>query len=211
MNSKITEQLRWRYATKMFDPSKKLNNEQLGTIFEATRLTPSSFGLSPWKLLIVEDPVIRKRLRPASWNQSQIVDASHLLILCTPEQFSPEHLDHFINTSAEQRAVEVSSLAGYKELIEGFIGRMNPGQQLEWMRKQAYIALGNLLSVTAMMGVDSCPMEGFDREQYNQILSLPSRGLDATVVCAIGHRSSEDKYSELKKVRFPLEEVVIKV
>lgn len=206
MESTIIDALNWRSAVKKFDTSKKLTDSQLATILEAARLSPSSYGLQPWRFVVVTDPAVRAQLREASWGQAQITDASHLVVLAaqTPDDAL---VDSYVANIAMSRGVSIDSLAGLAQMIKGMLAGMSAEQRLQWAQKQVYIALGVMLTVTAMLGVDSCPMEGFDPAKYDEILNLPQQGLHATVVCALGSRAAEE--TTLSKIRLPMDVVVV--
>lgn len=206
----IMQALQWRYATKMFDANKKLSEADFQKLLDALVLTPSSFGLQPWKFVVVENPELRAQLRPHSWGQSQITDASHLLVLCRvntiDEAFIQKNLDQIVKI----RGVSQESLQGYKEMM---IGNLVTGERAkiidQWARNQVYIALGNLMTVAAALEIDACPIEGFDANKYDEILDLKKYGLSSCVVLPVGYRSEEDKYQQVKKVRFEKKDLVI--
>ncbi|HEX8994087.1 MAG TPA: NAD(P)H-dependent oxidoreductase [Candidatus Paceibacterota bacterium] len=206
MESTIINALNWRSAVKKFDTSKKLTDSQLATILEAARLSPSSYGLQPWRFVVVTDPAVRMKLREASWGQAQVTDASHFIVLAaqTPDDAL---VDSYVANIAMSRGVNVDSLAGLAQMIKGMLAGMSAEQRLQWAQKQVYIALGVILTVAAMLGVDSCPMEGFDPAKYDEILNLPEQGLHATVVCALGSRAAEE--TTLSKIRLPMDVVVV--
>ena len=208
--SNIIEKLNWRYATKKFD-TKKLSDEKLDILLESLRLSASSFGLQTWKFILVENTEIREKLVPASWGQQQVKDASHLLVFARPEKIDEKDVDVFITSIAEQRGVTTDSLAEYKAFISGFMSKMDEDQKAVWMSRQIYLALGNLLTVAAIEDVDTCPMEGFEPDKYDEILGLSEKGLKSVVVCPIGYRHADDKYSEIKKVRFSKEDIFITI
>ncbi|MCX6780379.1 MAG: NAD(P)H-dependent oxidoreductase [Candidatus Magasanikbacteria bacterium] len=207
--SNIIEQLNWRAAVKLFDPEKKISETEVEQLLEVLRLSPSSFGLQPWKFIVVKDVETRKKLQAASYNQTQVIDASHFIVLCSKTSLNQEDVDHYIETVASVRGIIKEDLSGMEKSLSGFISHKSPDEFAVWSTKQVYIALGNLLSACAMAGIDACPMEGFEVSKYNEILELTSLGLTANVVCAIGYRSESDRGGSNKKVRFPKEEVVI--
>lgn len=206
--SDIIERLNWRYATKVFNPEKKVHPVTLERAMESLRLSASSFGLQPWKFVLVEDSKLKKELLPHSWNQTQVVDADQLVVFCRPTHFGTSDIDRFISFSARERGVPRESLAGYEQMMKGFLPKMNK----EWMEKQIYLALGNFLTSCAVLGLDACPMEGFSAPDYDRILGLEQKGLASVVVCPVGYRDAEkDKYAQLKKLRYPLNELVVKL
>ena len=199
--NQLIEDLNWRYATKKFDSSKLISEETIEIIKESLRLVPSSFGLQPLKYLIIEDENLRALLREKSFNQSQITDASHLIVLCSYTQINEEFIDNHIRNTAETRSISQDSIAGYGNYVKKQVLSMNREKLAEWNCKQAYIALGHLLHTCANLHIDATPMEGFEEEAYNEILNLGEKGLQAVLVCPIGYRSDEDSTQYLTKVR----------
>ncbi len=204
----IIESLNWRYATKEFDKTKRISSEDINTIAESLRLTPSSFGLQPWKFLIVSNQEIKDSLLPHSWNQKQVTDCSHHIIFCLPTEFNESHIDAFINDTAETRGQDIADLEGYSQMMKGFLSSKSDEQKRVWMKNQIYIALGGLMTTCALMKIDACPMEGIIASKYDEVLGLSSKGLMTAVACPIGYRASSDKYASAPKVRFPLNDVV---
>jgi len=208
----VVHQLRWRYSVKRFDPTRKLPPEVWQPLEEALVLTPSSYNLQPWKFLVITDQAVKERLLPASWNQRQIADGSHVVVMAIQKHLRIEDIDAHIRRIAEVRGTPPETLAGYRTVaIADLIDGARSLSITEWAIRQAYIALGNLLTAAAMLGIDTCPMEGFEPAKYDQILGLARRGLSAAVVCVLGYRSAEDRYAKLPKVRFPLESVVERI
>lgn len=199
----------FRYATKKFDPAYNIPADALQALRESLRLTASSFGLQPWKFIEVDNKQLREALQAASWHQTQITQASKLFVFARPDKFGPAEIAHFIAATAKVRSIPVDSLVGYQQTMEGFLGAMDQTALDFWMEKQSYIALGNLLTSAALLGLDACPIEGISRPDYDRILGLPERGLRALVVCAVGRRAEDDKYASLAKVRYAEEEVFL--
>jgi nitroreductase len=211
-SQQLLDRLNWRYATKQFDLNRKINAQDWAVLEEALLLTPSSGGLQPWKFIVVTDPVVRAKLLPASYGQAQITDASHLVVFAAKKNFSEADVDAFINYTASARGVPVESLAQYRGmLVGGIVQAMDEPARDAWARNQAYIALGNFLTSAALLGVDACPMEGFDRAQYDEILGLRAKGLASAVIATVGYRASTDKYANALKVRFPKEQVFTRI
>jgi nitroreductase len=205
-------QLNWRYATKQFDPKKKINEQNWEALEESLRLTPSSGGLQPWKFVVVVDPDIREKLRPASYGQAQISDASHLVVFAVKTNFGADDVDAHIKQVAEAQGAPLESLTPFRNmLVAGIVQSRDEAGRTAWARNQAFIALGNLLTSAALLGIDACPMEGFDPAQYDEILGLRAKGLSAVVIAALGYRLPTDKYANAPKVRFPKEQVFLKV
>lgn len=201
----MIDKLNWRYATKQYDATKKLTQEQVAQLQEAIRLAPTSYGLQPFKVLVIENPEVRTKLREQSWGQPQITDASHLFVFVAQNTMEPEHIDKYVSFTAETRGMNVEDLKGYGDFMKGAVGNMTAEQQAIWNAKQAYIALGILMAQAAEMGVDSTPMEGFSKEGYNEILGLTD--YQTVVVAALGFRSADDQLQHAAKVRKPITEL----
>lgn len=212
LNTSIEQQLNWRYATKKFDPSKKISEKDWRTLEESLRKSPSSFGLQPWKFIIVKNPDLRKQLLPNSWNQPQIVDASHLVVICAQKEVSHSDVETFLAAISTTRNVPVSALQDYGGMMKGFIDRLaSQGTCEAWTTHQAYLALGMLLSTAATLKIDACPLEGINAVAYDEILNLNQSGYSTKVACALGYRSSEDATASYTKVRYSREQVVIEL
>lgn len=205
-------QLNWRYATKQFDPKRKISAQDWATLEEALLLTPSSGGLQPWKFIVVTDPAVRAKLTPASYGQAQISDASHLVVFASRNNFGEADVDAHLNNVAKAQGIPVEALAALRGmLVGGIVKSMDETVRNAWARNQTYIALGNLLTSASLLGIDACPMEGFDRSQYDEILGLKAQGLAAAVIATLGYRSATDKYASASKVRFPREQIFVQV
>lgn len=205
-------QLHWRYATKQFDPNRKISAPDWAALEEMLLLTPSSGGLQPWKFIVVTDPAVRAKLTPASYGQSQINDASHLVVFAAKNNFSEADVDAHLKNVSEAQSTPIEKLAPLRNmLVGGIVQRMDESARNAWARNQAYIALGNLLTSAALLGIDACPMEGFDRAQYDDILDLKSKGLATAVIATLGYRSATDKYADAPKTRFPKAQLFIHV
>jgi nitroreductase len=201
--------LKWRYAVKKFDPSKEIPAETWAILEQSLVLAPSSTGLQPWKFAVVSDPELKKKLQPAAYNQPQIVDCSHLVVICAKAPPTTADADRHVARTAEVRGVEISTLDAFRKMVVG------PTQKPEdeatsWAARQAYIALGMFLTTAAMIGVDACPMEGFDPPKFDEILGLKAHGVKSFALAAAGYRSADDKYGSLPKVRLPIEEVIVR-
>jgi len=204
----VLRQLHWRYATKKFDPTRKIAAEDWRSLEQALVRSPSSFGLQPWKFFVVTDPDLKATLKTASWNQSQITDASHLVVFAIKKNLGAADVDRYLARIAEVRSVPLESLDGFKKMLLGSLSR--PVEEVNaWATRQLYIALGFFLSAAAMLGIDACPMEGFQPEQYDAILGLTEMGYGATVLATAGYRAADDPYIKLPKVRFKPEDVVV--
>lgn len=205
----ITEALNWRYATKKFDPAKKVSEADVNELLEAARLAPSSYGLQPWTFVIVTNPELRKKLREHAWNQPQITDASHLIVLATRTDLDENYIKKYVKKIAEVRKVPVDSLKSYEDMMAGDIAKRPQEERINWGKRQTYIALGFLLFAAVQKRIDACPMEGFDAEKFDEVLGLKKMNLTATVLCAVGYRASDDVHSQHAKVRFSKSDVVI--
>ena len=202
--SSIVQSLKWRYATKKFDASKKISANDLATLMECIQLTATSYGLQPYKVLNIENEALRAKMQAASWGQNQVVDASHVLVFCAFNEITPNMVDEYIALKANIQSIPLDKLTGYGTFMKSKIKAKTPAEILEWNARQIYIALGNLLAACGELNIDACPMEGFEPEKYDEILGLKAKGLTAVLVCPIGYRSSEDVTQHAPKVRKPL-------
>jgi nitroreductase len=191
----------WRYATKKFDATKKISNENLETLKEAIRLSTSSYGLQPYKVLIIENPEIRAKLQPVSWGQSQITEASHLFVFANIIDIQENHIDEYVTNIANTRGIKTEDLKGYSDFMKSKIIYLDTGIKSVWTSKQTYLALANLMNAAAELKIDVTPMEGFEPEKYNEILGLNEMGLNASLVATIGYRHEEDQTQYFAKVR----------
>jgi nitroreductase len=207
----VINQLNWRLATKTFDPDKKISDNDLDALLEALRLTPSSYGLQPWKFVVINDLELRKKLQAASYGQKQVKDASHLIVLCAKTSLGQNDVENYIETAARVRGLKLEDLSGFKKILSEFIGSKSKEELQIWAIKQVYIALGNLLTTCAMIKIDSCPMEGFDARAYDQILGLDKLGVTAVLICPVGYRLENAPEIKNKKVRFSRDELIIEV
>jgi nitroreductase len=201
----------WRYATKKFDATKKISDEDLASLKEAIRLSASSYGLQPYKVLIVENPELRAQLQPVSWGQSQIVDASHLLVFANIINFGEKEIDATINNMATTRNLPLEALQGYGDFMKSKLVSLPEDVKNTWTSKQTYLALGNLLNAAAELKIDVTPMEGFEPEKYNEILGLDKLGLNTSLVATIGYRHEEDATQHYAKVRKSEEELFVTI
>lgn len=198
---KYLDALNWRYATKIFNSSKKVSAEDLEKLMAGIQLSASSYGLQPYEVFIIEDTQVREKLKSVAWNQSQITDASHLIVFASYTEISEEHVEAYLKIISETRNVPIEDLSGFRTMLHNTILKLNSKDQAIWTAKQAYIALGNLLSAAANMKIDTCPMEGFNAEEFDKLLGLKSKGLTTTVIAPIGYRSEQDKTQFAPKVR----------
>jgi nitroreductase len=207
----ILAQLKWRYATKKYDPARKIAPELWAKLEQAPVLAPSSYGLQPWKFVVVTDPEVRKKLHPVSYNQPQILDASHLVVFAAKNPPTPADVERFVARTAQVRGVTPDSLDGLRKSLLGSLSRMTEKDAHNWAARQTYIALGFFLFACAMAGVDAGPMEGFQPEQYDEILGLKAKGLSAVVLATAGYRAADDKYATAAKSRFDVNDVIERI
>jgi nitroreductase len=208
----VTEALRWRYATKKFDAARKIPDDTWAALEEALVLSPSSFGLQPWKFVVVTDPATRERLSGASHGQRQPIDCSHFVVFAVRKDYSLADLDRYWARAAEVRGVAKESLRGYADIIAGALEHARKGGTLDaWMSRQVYIALGQFMASAALLGVDVCPMEGIVPAKFDEILGLSALGYSALCAGAAGFRAADDRYAGSPKVRFKAEDVILHV
>jgi nitroreductase len=207
--SNFLENQNWRYATKKFDATKIVSAEDLNTLKEAIRMSSSSYGLQPYKVIIVENPQLRAQIQPAAWGQSQIVDASHLIIFANETNVGDDAINNLLNTMSVTRETPLEALAGYGDFMKSKISTLEPAVKNVWTSKQTYLALGNLLNAAAELKIDVTPMEGFVPEQVNNILGLDKLNLNASLIATVGYRHEEDTTQHYKKVRKSQEDLFI--
>lgn len=205
----LLEALRWRYATKAFDAGRTIPDDLWQTLEDTLVLTPSSYGLQPWRFLVIRDAALKAELRPHSWNQSQITDASHLVVLLARRRIESRDLDRLIDATAGRRGLDPATLAGYKQMMaKDLIDGPRSATIDRWASNQVYIALGNLMTAAALLGIDTCPIEGFSPPDYDRILGLEDSDYRSCVVCPCGYRSADDRYASLAKVRYDHAELI---
>lgn len=208
-HAEIKKALEWRYATKIFDSTKKIPDTDWKILAESLVQTPSSFGLQPWKFLVVQNPELRNKLRVAAWNQSQVTDCSHFVVFLYKEKLDIDHIQKNINRMAEVRGVPLANLEAYKNVMIGELINGPRAKSIEpWAQRQTYIAMGFLMETAALLKVDTCPMEGLDPAEYDKILQLQGSGWKTIAAVAMGYRHPEDKYQHNKKVRFHVEDII---
>ena len=207
----IIDRLKWRYATKKFDSSRSLTELQLNVLKEAFNLTALSYGLQTLKLVIVKDKMIRESLVALSYGQRQVVDASHLLVLCIQKEIDDKDVDEYFDTVKAIRNTPDKILEPFKDGLKSTINNMSLTKRSDWATRQAYIALGNLMTVCAVEGIDSCPMEGFMPKEIDEKLNLNEHGLESVLLLPVGYRANDDMFSDFKKVRKPLSATIIEL
>ena len=207
----VVAALQWRYATKTYDASKKLSDEEADTVLEAGRLAPSSFGLEPWVFVVVSDPALRAKVREAAFGQTPVTDASHMVVVTRRTDMREHGTDELVERTARIRNIAPESLKTLREMVSGFIQGLDDQQLDAWVRAQVYIPLGIMLTTAALMGIDATPMEGFNPAGVDEVLGLKKRHLASTALMALGHRDENDPHTKLAKVRREKEEVVVQL
>lgn len=201
------EMLYWRYATKKFDSDKIIPETHWKTLEQSLVLSPSSFGLQPWKFFVIRNPQIRQQLLEYSWGQTPVVNASHLIVFAIKNNINDADVDRHIQRMAEVQQTAPENLAGFAKVVKGFLNQQSFDVD-NWAAKQVYIALGFFMTCAAMLEIDTLPMEGFDPAKYDEVLGLNNQGYSSVVQCAAGYRADDDKYASNPKVRFPTDEVI---
>ena len=208
----LIDALNWRYATKKFDPAKKIPADVWDALEGSLVLAPSSIGLQPWKFFVVTDAEVKAKLQAASYRQAQIADCSHLVAIAVRRGIDADHVDRHIARMAEVTGAPVESLAKFRAMTMRNLDKARAAGTLDaWQEHQIYIALGQFIASAALLGVDTCPMEGIEPDKYDEILGLTGSNYATAVACAAGYRLPDDKYASAKKVRFKTEDVVVRV
>jgi nitroreductase len=208
----LTDALHWRYATKKFDAARTIPDATWAALEQALLLAPSSFGLQPWRFIVVRDPATREKLSAAAWGQRQPLDCSHFVVFAGRKNYSNGDLAHYLDRVAEVRGVNRESLKGVSDYIQGSLEKARAGGDLDtWLSRQVYIALGQFLASAALLGVDACPMEGIDPQKFDAILGLTAMGYGALCAGAAGYRVADDASAAVPKVRFEASEVILHV
>jgi nitroreductase len=202
----------WRASIKKFDASKKIPQDIWQALEKSLILTPSSFGLQPWKFFVIQDIELRKKLTPLSWNQTQVEDCSHFVVFTYRNTLDEAFIERYVEDIAKTRSQPLEKLKGYKSMmVETLVKGPQSAQIPEWSKKQVYIALGNFMTSAALLGVDTCPMEGIDPVAYDKTLGLTGSEYTTVVTCAAGYRHAEDAYSKQAKVRFPAKDLIVTI
>jgi nitroreductase len=207
----VVAALHWRYATKVFQADQQIPAGTWAALEEALVLSPSSFGLQPWKFLVIENPEVRKELLAKSWGQPQVTTASHFVVFATRTDVTTEEIGAWIQKLGDVQSTPPEALAPLKGMIEGFVGGMTVEARQAWNTRQVYIALGQFMTAAAMMGVDTCPMEGLDAAAYDEVLGLKASGYATVVACAAGYRSASDHSAARPKARYEASSMIEKV
>jgi nitroreductase len=202
IKNEIKEALDWRYATKKMNPLKKISSEDWQILKDSLRLAPSSYGLQPWKFVVVQNPALRTKLREVSWGQAQVEDASHFIVFTAKDVIDEKYIRHFIEDTAKTRNIPASALDGYRDLMITNIGHKPTESHKAWNQRQCYIAMGFLLETASLLKIDTVPLEGIEPEKYDEILGLAGTGYSSVAAVALGYRHEEDAYQNLAKARF---------
>ncbi|AFU70039.1 dihydropteridine reductase, putative [Psychroflexus torquis ATCC 700755] len=209
--NKYIENLHWRYATKNFNPEKQVSKDDLETLLEAIRLSASSYGLQPYEVMVIEDPKVRAKLKPAAFGQPQITDSSCLLVFAFNTNVDEHYLEEFIKNNSETRNKPVEDFQDLKEMIQNSVLTFTEEAKHNWASRQVYIALGNLLSAAADLKIDVCPMEGFNSAEFDELLDLKSKNLKSVTLATVGYRSETDQLKDALKVRKSKEELFTRI
>ena len=208
---KTIKSLKWRYACKKFNPNKKISNKKVKRLQKAFRLTATSFGLFPIKMLVIEDTKIKNKLIEHAYHQKQITDCSHLLVICIDNNMNDKTIDTHFELEKTKRNVKEEDIKSFKQNLKDSFSKQSQDEKIQGAKNQAYIALGNLMTVCAIEKIDACPMEGFNPQKFNELLDLNSLNLESVLLLPVGYRADDDFMSKLKKVRKPLKEVIVKI
>lgn len=207
----VIEKLQWRYATKKFDSDRKLDSDKIETIKKAFDLTATSYGLQPIKLLIINNDKVKEELLPHSWNQRQVVDASHVLVFCVETTVDEKFINGYFDLVKTERETPEEVLSPFRSNLLKSFEKMTAEDKYIWASKQAYLAMGNLLTVCSFIEVDACPMEGFIPSKYDEVLNLSQRGLSSVLVMPVGYRAKDDMFADFKKVRKGVSQSIIEL
>jgi nitroreductase len=207
----LVERLSWRYAVKKFDAARRIPDATFAALEQSLILSPSSYGLQPWRFVVITDPAVKAKLPPISWNQSQPRDCSHMVVIAGRKTITPADVEAYTQRIAQVRGVKPEVLADYKAMMMGTVTKTPADKLDDWCARQCYIALGFLMSAAAVLGVDACPMEGIVHAEYDKLLGLPEKGYASVVGCALGYRAGDDWLASMKKVRDEAGKLVIRV
>ena len=205
----IIKDLEWRYAVKKFDSGKEIEAPKLERIKKAFNLTATSYGLQPIKMVVLKNKDLQEKLVQFSYGQKQVAQASHVLILCIEKNIDADYISGYFNKVKEIRGTSDAVLEPFKNALVSEFTKMDAEQIQNWAINQAYLAMGNLLTICAVEQLDACPMEGFIPDNYDELLNLGSKGLRSVLVLPIGYRAEDDMFSEFKKVRRDMENSII--
>lgn len=202
--------LDWRYAVREFSPE-TLNTQAVETLLDAVRKSASSYGLQPYKVIMIDSTAVRKDLFPHSFGQQKVVDCSHLIVFAADNSVGDHTVDRYVKQVMKVRDIAYGDIAGYADHMKQSLASKSQAEKREWAHQQAYIGLGTLLTAAAVLEIDSCPMTGIDQRAYDQVLGLADQGLETVAIVALGRRSARDQSAGLQKVRFDYDDFVIRV
>ena len=205
------ESLNWRYATKKFDANRTLTDVQVDQLLEAGNLAASSYGLQPYKLLVIKNQDLQDQLVAHSYNQRQVADASHVIVIAARTDVNADYISAYSDRVEKTRGLDAGTMDASKDVMLGTIGKLSPEDLFQWSAKQTYIVLGTMMAAAAQMEIDTCPMEGFVPAKYDELLDLESKNLRSVLVLPVGYRAEDDAAQHQKKVRLPLDEIVVQV
>ncbi|WP_010229685.1 NAD(P)H-dependent oxidoreductase [Gillisia marina] len=205
------EALKWRYATKKFDENRILSETKIEILKHAFNLTATSYGLQPIKMVVVHNKELQQKLVEASMNQQQVASASHVLVLCIEREIGKQFIENYFNYVQKIRATPNEILSPFKDFLIDDFKNKHIDEITSWATNQAFLAMGTLLTVAATEAIDACPMEGFEPEKYDKILGLDKLNLKSVLVLPVGFRAKDDMFSEFKKVRRPISDVIIEL
>ena len=207
----ILESLNWRYATKKFDADRTLSDDQVDQLLEAGNLAASSYGLQPYQFLVISNQELQEKLVPHSYNQPQVADASHVIVIAARTDVNADYIEAFAARIEKERGLDAGAMDDYKNQMLGTVGKLSSEELFKWSAKQAYIVLGTMLTAAAAMEIDACPMEGFVAAEYDDLLDLKSQNLRSVLVMPVGYRSEKDTTQHQKKIRRSLDEIVVRM
>lgn len=208
-NKQLLDHLRWRYAVKRFDSSRMVPQEAWDLLEQSLILTPSSYGLQPWKFIVITDPTIKAQLPAISWSQKQPQDCSHMVVLAARRSMDANYIDTFFKHLCQTRNLSPETMTSYRNVVVAAIANMQ--SHLDWNARQVYIALGQLMVAAAVLGIDTCPMEGIVHEEYDKLLGLSESEYTTVVGCAVGYRHPDDKQATAAKVRFNSSDIIVRL
>lgn len=210
-HTNIIENLEWRYAVKKFDSEKNLSKQQVEKLKQAFNLTATSYGLQPIKMVVVHNKPLQQKLVSFSMEQQQVAQASHVLILCIENRVDGNYISEYFKRVRDVRGTSDEILKPFKEDMVSNFSKKDVAEVRDWSKNQAYLAMGNLLTICALERIDSCPMEGFEPEGYDRLLGLTEKGLTSVLVMPVGFRADDDMFATFKKVRKELNDSIIEI
>ncbi|GIW97255.1 MAG: NAD(P)H-dependent oxidoreductase [Pirellulaceae bacterium] len=205
----LIEQLEWRYAVKRFDPDRRIDEATWAALERCLILTPSSYGLQPWRFIVITDPDVKAQLPALSWGQKQPQDCSHMVVLAARKTMDAEYIQRYMQSVVQTRELPPDAMQGYQRVLVSTVEKID--SHLDWNARQVYIALGQLMVGAAMLGVDTCPMEGIDPAGYDRLLGLAETDYTTVVGCAVGYRHPDDAQANAAKVRFSADELITRI